>query len=77
MRALAAAGRRVPHDVAIVGFDDIPSASLTSPPLSTVAQDARQAGEVLVATLLARLHGDAVTPAPLATRLVVRASSGG
>ena len=77
MRALAAAGRRVPDDVAIVGFDDIPSASLTSPPLSTVAQDARKAGEVLVATLLARLHGDAVTPAPLPTRLVVRASSGG
>jgi DNA-binding LacI/PurR family transcriptional regulator len=77
MRALAAAGRSVPGDVAVVGFDDIPSASLTSPPLSTVAQDTRQAGEVLVATLLARLRGETVTPDPLVTRLVVRASSGG
>jgi DNA-binding LacI/PurR family transcriptional regulator len=76
MRALAAAGRRVPDDVAIVGFDDIPSASLTSPPLSTVAQDARHAGEVLVATLLEQLRGEPVTSGPLPTRLVVRASSG-
>ena len=76
MRALAAAGRSVPGDVAIVGFDDIPSASLTTPPLSTVTQDARHAGEVLVATLLGQLRGEGVTPAPLPTRLVVRASSG-
>lgn len=76
MRALAAAGKQVPHDVAIVGFDDIPSASLTSPPLSTVTQDARRAGEVLVATLLAQLRGESTAPAPLPTRLVVRASSG-
>ncbi|WP_242140150.1 MULTISPECIES: LacI family DNA-binding transcriptional regulator [unclassified Sphingomonas] len=77
MRALSSAGRSIPGDVAIVGFDDIPSASLTSPPLSTVAQDARQAGETLVSTLLGRLRGEAVVPAPLPTRLVVRASSGG
>lgn len=76
MRALAAAGRSVPGDVAIVGFDDIPSASLTSPPLSTVAQDARRAGEVLVETLLGQLRGEPVGSAPLPTRLVVRASSG-
>ncbi|MEG3175139.1 substrate-binding domain-containing protein [Sphingomonas sp. RB3P16] len=76
MRALAAAGRSVPGDVAIVGFDDIQSASLTSPPLSTVAQDARRAGEVLVETLLGQLRGDPVAAGPLPTRLVVRASSG-
>ncbi|MGY2736259.1 LacI family DNA-binding transcriptional regulator [Sphingomonas sp. UYP23] len=75
MRALAAATRRVPDDVAIVGFDDIPSASLTSPPLSSVVQDTRRAGEVLVDTLLAQLRGGTGEPAPLPTRLVVRASS--
>jgi len=76
MRALAAAGRSVPGDVAIVGFDDIPSASLTSPPLSTVTQDTRRAGDVLVETLLGQLRGEPVEAAPLPTRLVVRASSG-
>jgi len=76
MRALAVAGRSVPGDVAIVGFDDIPSASLTSPPLSTVTQDTRRAGDVLVETLLGQLRGEPIEAAPLPTRLVVRASSG-
>ena len=76
MRALSALGRAVPGDVAIVGFDDLPSAQLTSPPLSTVTQDTRNAGEALVGTLLAQLRGERVETAPLPTRLVVRASSG-
>ncbi|SDA20136.1 LacI family DNA-binding transcriptional regulator [Sphingomonas sp. NFR15] len=77
MRALSMQGRTVPGDVAIVGFDDLPSAQLTSPPLSSVTQDTRNAGEALVGTLLARLRGEPVDTAPLPTRLVVRASSGG
>ncbi|MDR6847770.1 DNA-binding LacI/PurR family transcriptional regulator [Sphingomonas sp. BE137] len=76
MRALAAEGRSIPGDVAVVGFDDIPSASLTTPPLSTVAQDTRQAGALLVSTLLGQLRGTAITPPPLPTRLIARASSG-
>ncbi|WP_249276612.1 LacI family DNA-binding transcriptional regulator [Sphingomonas baiyangensis] len=55
IHALQAAGRRVPHDIAVVGYDDIPAAHQASPPLTTVAQDAQQAGEALVAALLARL----------------------
>ena len=66
----------MPGEVAIVGFDDIPSASLTTPPLSTVAQDARRAGEVLIDQLLGQLRGEAIAAAPLPTRLVVRGSSG-
>ncbi|MDF0488921.1 LacI family DNA-binding transcriptional regulator [Sphingomonas sp. H39-1-10] len=77
MRALSMQGRTVPADVAIVGFDDLPSAQLTSPPLSSVTQDTRNAGEALVGTLLARLRGEPADTAPLPTRLVVRASSGG
>ena len=48
MHALQKVGRAVPADVAIVGFDDIPAASLSSPPLTTVTQDARQAGRSLI-----------------------------
>ena len=76
MRALAEAGRSVPEDVKIIGFDDLPAASLAHPPLTTVAQDYRRAGEFLVDTLLARIRGEATATAILPPRLVVRASSG-
>ena len=47
MHALQNAGRTIPQEIAIVGFDDIPAASLSSPRLTTVDQDARRAGEAL------------------------------
>jgi len=75
MHALHAMGRRVPQDVALVGFDDIPSASLSSPPLTTVAQDPHGASEALVETIIRSIeHG---TPANrvLPVRLIVRESS--
>ena len=77
MRALAEAGKRVPHDVKVVGFDDIPAASLTNPPLTTIMQDMKGAGELLVETLMARVQ-DGEPPSPtLPTRLVVRGSTAG
>lgn len=75
MRALAEAGRSVPGDVAVVGFDDIPAASLTHPPLTTVMQDVHGAGERLVETLLAQIEGGERPDNRLLTRLVVRGSS--
>lgn len=54
MRAARAEGLDIPHDIAFVGFDDIPAASLTSPPLTTVAQDIKGAGRELVDALLVK-----------------------
>lgn len=77
MRALSEAGLSIPKDVALVGFDDLPAASHTSPPLTTVMQDMRHAGEALVETVLAQIEDRPPPPSVLPTRLVVRASSGG
>lgn len=76
-RVLADAGLAVPEDVAIVGFDDIPAAGFANPPLTTVVQDIRLAGEALVESVLAQIEERIPPPAVLPTRLVVRASSGG
>lgn len=75
MRALADAGRSVPQDVAIVGFDDIPSASMTTPPLTTIMQDIKRAGQVLVEALLAQIEGRDLPPRKLPGKLIVRGSS--
>lgn len=76
MRALAEAGLKVPDDVALVGFDDIPAASHTNPPLTTIMQDIKGAGERLVETLLAKVEGRDGPDSRLPTKLIVRASSG-
>ncbi len=77
MRALKNDGRNVPDDVAVVGFDDIPAASLTNPPLTTVMQDIKGAGERLVETLLAELKGQEKPDNRLPARLIKRGSTGG
>ena len=76
MHALQERGINVPADVSLVGFDDIPAASLANPPLTTIAQNTRLAGEVLVDTLLKQIRNEPVEATMLATRLVVRHSCG-
>jgi DNA-binding LacI/PurR family transcriptional regulator len=76
MRALKEHQLEVPDQVALVGFDDIPAAALADPPLTTIAQNTRLAGEVLVDTLLRQIRDEPVTVQILPTRLVERRSCG-
>jgi DNA-binding LacI/PurR family transcriptional regulator len=76
LRALQERRIDVPGTVSVVGFDDIPAASLANPPLTTVMQDTRLAGEVLVDMLLQSIRGETVPNRTLPTRLVVRRSCG-
>jgi DNA-binding LacI/PurR family transcriptional regulator len=75
-RALQEHQINVPGDVSVVGFDDIPAASLASPPLTTVMQDTRVAGEMLVDNLLRLVHKEPIRETVLPTRLIVRRSCG-
>ncbi|UYO96527.1 LacI family transcriptional regulator [Microbacterium sp. M28] len=76
MERAKARGLRVPEQISIIGFDDNPIASRVSPPLTTVRQDIDAKGEAAAATLLGLLRGeDAISPHPLPTELVVRAST--
>ncbi|MEV5203265.1 LacI family DNA-binding transcriptional regulator [Streptomyces sp. NPDC053720] len=77
LRALRTAGRSVPDDIAVVGFDDIPMAEHTEPPLTTVRQPTRRMGETAARLLLSHLGGRPVPEAPvvLPTELVVRHSA--
>ncbi|MDO9397811.1 MAG: LacI family DNA-binding transcriptional regulator [Herbiconiux sp.] len=74
--ALQAAGLRVPGDVSVVGFDDVPLARRLSPPLTTVRQPIDEIGRQATQTLLELIAGDPPTPVPpCAVDLVVRAST--
>lgn len=75
LRALRAAGRRVPEDVAVVGFDDLPAALTTDPPLTTVHQPVEALGREMARMLLSLIDGEQPTPLLLPTHLVVRASA--
>ena len=77
IKSLQRSGRRVPDDIAVVGFDDIPAASYLSPALTTVHQDTERAGVALVDAVLASIRGEGVAPRLLAPNLVVRESCGG
>jgi DNA-binding LacI/PurR family transcriptional regulator len=76
LRALQERHIDVPGAVSVVGFDDIPAATLANPPLTTVMQDTRLAGEALVDSLLRSVQGEPVQDRVLPTRLVVRRSCG-
>jgi DNA-binding LacI/PurR family transcriptional regulator len=76
IHALQDRGRSVPQDVAVTGFDDIASAADFNPPLTTVRQDTRLAGEQLVENVIRLIEGQPVEPTLIVPKLVVRASCG-
>ena len=76
MQALRQARMRIPQDVSVVGFDDIPSASYVNPPLTTIRQDTVRAGQLLVDNIIAIIEGKQVDSVLLPPRLVVRDSCG-
>jgi DNA-binding LacI/PurR family transcriptional regulator len=80
LRALHEAGRRVPEDISVVGFDDIPESASFWPPLTTVHQDFEEVGRRAVARLLDEINGRSpegpAGPVIIPTSVVVRESSG-
>lgn len=77
LQVLAAAGRRVPDDVAVVGFDDSPLAETLQPPLTSVRQPIEEMGREMTRILIGEMTATAAVPRRviLSTELVVRASS--
>jgi DNA-binding LacI/PurR family transcriptional regulator len=78
LRSLSEAGRRVPQDISIVGFDDIPEAAYFTPPLTTVRQDFNEMGRLSLVVLLDQIEGGTSGPfrTTVTPELVVRASTG-
>lgn len=76
IRALEDDGYRVPGDIAVVGFDDLPVAALMRPALTTMRQDTLLEGEILIDSILKLIGGEAVAPVLVPTQLMVRESCG-
>ncbi len=77
LRALQEAGIRVPQDVSVVGYDDMPDAGFSIPPLTTLRQDYEGIGKTAVNNLMAPAGKEKDnTPVLLKCPLIVRASTG-
>ena len=74
--ALLRAGRAIPRDVSIVGFDDDSPSAYTWPPLTTVRQPTAAMGSAAIRALLDDLDGRGFSLAPFETELVIRESAG-
>jgi DNA-binding LacI/PurR family transcriptional regulator len=74
MRVLQASGRRVPEEVAVIGYDDLALAGYVSPPLTTISQQIPRAGRLLARDLVAYLKEGITTTTVVPVELVARSS---
>lgn len=72
LHCLREKGRSVPRDVQVIGFDDLPLASLTVPPLTTIRQEIAKGAQIMVEKLKARLEGSPAESVKMTPLLVVR-----
>ncbi|GIF62660.1 LacI family transcriptional regulator [Asanoa ishikariensis] len=75
LNAFHEAGLRVPDDVSVVGFDNVPEAPYYIPPLTTVRQDFAELGRRGVQLVLGLLGGEQARPCPVVPQLLVRATT--
>ncbi|WP_246202954.1 substrate-binding domain-containing protein [Sphingomonas lacunae] len=75
LRCLNDRGVKVPADVSLVGFDGIKATKHCTPAMTTIEQDFRKAGQLLVQRLLAVIDGESFTDEPVPCRMTVRQSS--
>jgi len=76
MRALQEAGKRIPEDVSVVGFDDMTLAAYVSPALTTVQQNSQKGAEGLVRGIVGLIKGEPVESTLMAPNLIIRKSCG-
>jgi DNA-binding LacI/PurR family transcriptional regulator len=77
IHAVQSKGLRVPEDVAVVGYDNIGQAAMISPGLTTIDQNIKLGGEILVNTLIEKIAGNPVSATLTPTKLVIRGSTVG
>ncbi len=76
LKALRQTEYRVPQDVAVVGYDNIPVSAFATPALTTVQQNTKKAGEILVTTLLKAIANQPVNDYLMPAELIIRQSCG-
>ena len=75
IRAAAALDRSVPQDLSVIGFDDVPIAAQSNPPLTTIRQDLERGSALMCDLLFKRMKGEACESVRLAPELIVRISA--
>jgi DNA-binding LacI/PurR family transcriptional regulator len=75
IRAAVASGRSVPGDLSVIGFDDVPLAAQSNPPLTTIRQDLEQGSAQMCNLLFQRMKGEKCSSIRLAPELIIRSST--